>query len=90
VIDPAGQVVGIIDEGDILHRVVDDEDRFGDRVASAMTSRLQTIAVDAPMEALAPIFERDLVAMVMEDDSFLGLITRIDLLNHLRRKLKEA
>jgi cystathionine beta-synthase len=55
-----------------------------------MTSRLQTIAVAAPEEALLPIFERDLVAIVMEDGSFLGLITRIDLLNHLRRKLKEA
>ena len=90
VIDAAGQVVGIIDEGDILHRVVDDEDRFGDKVASAMTSRLQTIAVAAPDEDLLPIFERDLVAIVMEDGNFLGLITRIDLLNHLRRKLKEA
>jgi cystathionine beta-synthase len=33
-----------------------------------------------------PIFEKDFVAIVMDGDSFLGLITRVDLLNHLRRK----
>ena len=88
VLDGGGQVVGIIDESDILHRVVNDEDRFGDSVESAMTSRLQTVQVDAPMEDLLPIFERDLVAIVMHGEAFLGLITRIDLLNHLRRKLK--
>jgi cystathionine beta-synthase len=33
-----------------------------------------------------PIFARDFVAIVMEGDRFLGLITRVDLLNYLRRK----
>ena len=33
-----------------------------------------------------PIFERDRVAIVLDRGDFLGLITRIDLLNHLRRR----
>ena len=31
------------------------------------------------------MFERDEVALVMEGREFLGVITRIDLINHLRR-----
>lgn len=87
VIDEAGKVVGLLDESDLLMVVVKDEDRFRDPVSSAMTSNLQTIQASEPVEALLPIFGRGHVAIVMEGDKFLGLITRIDLINHLRRKL---
>ncbi|HMB77981.1 MAG TPA: pyridoxal-phosphate dependent enzyme [Kiloniellaceae bacterium] len=88
VLDGNGRVIGLIDESDILHRVVADERCFADKVASAMTTRLQTVPVTAALEDLLAVFERDLVAIVMDGENFLGLITRIDLLNHLRRKLK--
>jgi cystathionine beta-synthase len=38
------------------------------------------------METLLPLFERGHVAIVMDGARFLGLITRIDLLNYLRRR----
>jgi cystathionine beta-synthase len=88
VLDPGGGVVGIIDESDILHRVVGDQSRFRDKVESAMTAKLETIGIDQPLERLLPIFDEGRVAIVTEDGRFHGLITRIDLLNHLRRKLK--
>ncbi len=88
VLNDEGKVVGIVDESDILLRVFKDESRFRDKVASAMTEKLETISVDARMEDLLLIFARDFVAIVTEGDRFLGLITRIDLLNHLRRKMK--
>ncbi|WP_174299988.1 hypothetical protein [Caulobacter sp. S45] len=50
-----------------------------------MATRLNTIQVREPLEALLPVFERDEVALVMEGREFLGVITRIDLINHLRR-----
>jgi cystathionine beta-synthase len=40
----------------------------------------------APVEKLKEIFERGMVAIVVDGDEFLGLITRIDLLNWLRRR----
>jgi len=43
--------------------------------------------VDAPMSQLMEIFKRGMVAIVMHDNEFQGLITRIDLLNWLRRRL---
>src|SRR3546814_17767249 len=59
VLDSDGKVVGIIDEGDILLKVFHDDSRFKDPISSAMTSRLETIEADQPMEALLPIFAKD-------------------------------
>ncbi|MEM6576370.1 MAG: pyridoxal-phosphate dependent enzyme [Pseudomonadota bacterium] len=79
------ELVGIIDESDVLLAVYDHEERFSDPVSSAMTSDLDFVPVDADLRSLLPIFDAGKVAIVREDDRFLGLITRIDLLNYLRR-----
>jgi cystathionine beta-synthase len=88
VLDAAGRVVGIIDESDILLAVFRDETHFRDPVSSAMITRLETVQADQPLDALLPVFQHDHVAIVLDGDTFLGLITRIDLLNHLRRRMK--
>jgi cystathionine beta-synthase len=88
VLDKSGKVIGIIDESDILLKVFDDDSRFKDPISSAMTTRLETVDSDQPIEALLPIFAKDHVAIVFHDGRFLGLITRIDLLNHLRRRMR--
>ena len=51
-----------------------------------MESHLVTVPVDAPWQQLLEIFNRGMVAIVMNDGEFLGLVTRIDLLNWLRRR----
>jgi cystathionine beta-synthase len=84
-----GGVAGIIDESDILMTVFLDEERFAEPVASAMTARLETVEAERPLEDLIPIFAHDRVAIVLRRGRFVGLITRIDLLNHLRRRLKQ-
>jgi cystathionine beta-synthase len=53
-----------------------------------MTSKLDMLDAKSPFSALLPIFARDHVAIVKDGDEFLGLITRIDLLNHLRRRMR--
>jgi len=83
-----GKIVGILDESDVLIAVYDYQDRFRDRVDSAMTKRLETVPATTSLNDLLPIFERGHVAVVMEGATVLGLITRIDLLNHLRRRLR--
>jgi len=86
VIDAGGRVVGIIDEEDILFPVMDGRARFDAPVASAMTSRLETISPDHPIGDLKQIFQKGQVAMIVDEGRFLGLITRMDLLSYLRRK----
>lgn len=80
------QIVGIVDESDILLHVYEDERRFAEPVTAAMVSDLESVEYRAPIDALLPIFSRDHVAIVMDEGRFLGLITRVDLLNHLRRR----
>ncbi len=81
-------IVGIIDESDILLAVYGHEDHFKSPVREAMSTNLQTLPPSAPLEALLPVFDQGHVAIVMDGDQFLGLITRYDLLNYLRRRLK--
>ena len=80
------RIVGIVDESDVLLHVYGDEARFRDPVSTAMVSKLDKVDVRAPIESLLPVFDRGHVAIVMDDEKFLGLITRIDLLNFLRRR----
>jgi len=82
------QLVGIVDESDVLLHVYGDEQRFRDPVSTAMVSKLDKIDVRSPIEALLPVFDRGHVAIIMDDAKFLGLITRIDLLNYLRRRVQ--
>jgi len=82
------QIVGIVDESDILLAVYDHEDHFTDPVATAMTSKIETVLPSTPLKDLLPIFDAGHVAIVRDGDDFLGIITRIDLLNHLRRRMK--
>ena len=82
------RIVGIVDESDVLLHVYGDEARFRDPVATAMVSKLDKVNVSAPIEALLPVFDRGHVAIVMDGERFIGLITRIDLLNYLRRRVQ--
>jgi cystathionine beta-synthase len=81
------KVVGIVDESDLLVHVQADPARFKDAVSTAMVRDVETIAPDAPVAALLPVFQRDHVAVVAERGRLVGLITRIDLLNYLRKQL---
>lgn len=82
------RIVGILDESDLLLHVYGDEDRFRDPVSTAMVSKLEVMDVESPIEALLPVFDRGQVAIVVDGERFLGLITRIDLLNYLRRRVQ--
>jgi len=82
-----GRLVGILDESDLVHVMNTDEitrrERFARPVASAMTRDLDTVQVGESLDALIPLFDRDRVAIVLDGETFVGLITRTDLINHL-------
>ncbi|MAL02939.1 MAG: cystathionine beta-synthase, partial [Arenimonas sp.] len=82
------KIVGIVDESDVLMHVYGKEERFKDSVASAMVTQLTLLQVTEPMESLLPVFDQGQVAIVVDGERFLGLITRIDLLNYLRRRVQ--
>jgi len=86
-----GKLVGLIDESDLLLHVTSSLDTSGDRfhgpVSDTMTTELKTLAPTARMRELREILDRGLTAVIADGDHFYGLITRFDLLNHLRRTL---
>jgi cystathionine beta-synthase len=85
----SGRCVGVLDESDLLVVVHAQSDKFHSPVRDAMTSKLETVPANSSVAAVYDILDRGLVALVMEGDTFLGLITRSDLLAHLRRKLSQ-
>jgi cystathionine beta-synthase len=83
-----GKLVGILDESDILRAVGAREgraERFGAKVAAAMTRDVHTLQVHEPLDRLKQLFDRDEVAVVVDGETLVGLITPVDLINHLRR-----
>src|SRR5204863_3708237 len=81
------EVVGILDESDVLLHVYKQPDRFRDKVATAMTQRLETLNPKASFNDLLTVLNHDHVAIILDGERFFGLITRYDLLTFLRRSL---
>jgi cystathionine beta-synthase len=88
VMDHRDRIAGIIDESDILLAVLSDREAFEKPVSDFMTRRIETVRPDRPVEDLVPIFRADRVAIVVDaEDNYLGLITKIDMINYLRNQL---
>jgi cystathionine beta-synthase len=83
-----GKPVGIVDESDVLFAVQGNEEHFRQPVRTAMTTRLRTLPPGASLADVNQVLDEGLVAMVIDGDQLIGLITRTDLLNFMRRRLK--
>jgi cystathionine beta-synthase len=88
VIDASGRVVGLIDESDVLAALLTDEAganrAFALPVKDVMVTRIETISATAPVAELVPLFRKDYIAIVMDGGQFLGVATRLDLINYFR------
>src|SRR5947209_5283139 len=90
VVDESGRAIGILDESDVLVKVHRDSTHFNDQVKNAMTDKLETLTPKSKINDLLKVFDRGRVAIVMDDDKFLGLITRTDLLSYLRLHMPKS
>ncbi|HEY5372789.1 MAG TPA: cystathionine beta-synthase [Polyangiaceae bacterium] len=82
-----GEIVGIVDESDLLLATHRDASIFRNPVREFMSTKLVTVDAHASLESVMPLFDQGLVVIVRDHEHFSGLITRMDVLNHLRRKL---
>jgi cystathionine beta-synthase len=84
------RLVGLVDESDLLGALLTlGESKAFDRpVREVMVTQLETISADAPIRDLVPLFKKDFVAIVVDGGRFLGLVTRIDLINHFRTAMQ--
>jgi cystathionine beta-synthase len=78
-----GALVGIVDESDLLVAAMSTFDQY---VRDVMSTKVETLAPSAPFAELVRVLDRGLVGVIVEQGALFGLITRIDLVNYLRRR----
>lgn len=81
-----GAIVGLVDESDILFAVEGGRASFKAPADTVMTTALEKLPPSGSIADLTALFAADKVAIVADDATFYGLITKVDLINHLRRK----
>jgi len=80
-----GKLVGLIDESDLLARLAANQGVFKDLVETAMSKDVRTLPPSASLADLQGVLKQGDVAVIADADRFYGLVTRFDLLNHLRK-----
>ncbi|HEU4735251.1 MAG TPA: cystathionine beta-synthase [Kofleriaceae bacterium] len=85
-----GALMGIIDESDLLVAALAGDGAFERPVRDIMTTRVETLTPQAPLSELVRVLDAGMVGVVVEKGSLFGLVTRIDLVNYLRRRAAGA
>jgi cystathionine beta-synthase len=78
------ELVGLIDEEDLLVHVHEHEGAFDGIARDIMTRDVATVDAAEPLERLLEVLTRGMVAPILHKRKFQGLVTKIDVLNHLR------
>jgi cystathionine beta-synthase len=87
ILNQDGELEGILDESDILLAITRNAGAFSHPVSQYMTRNLETVSANDSIDTLIPIFQADRIAIVVQGGEYLGLITRIDLINYLRKRM---
>ncbi|MFL2547282.1 MAG: pyridoxal-phosphate dependent enzyme [Candidatus Rariloculaceae bacterium] len=83
-----GLLVGVLTEDDIIRHVFGHPDLMKSPVREAMHTAFVSIDKDMPLNTLVSILQAQPYAAVNDGEHFLGLITRSDMLNHLRKQVQ--
>ena len=83
------ELLGVLDEEDLLLSVTKDQTSFSSSVTEIMTNELDILQVDATNDELLAVLSEGKVAIIYENNNFLGFITKVDLINHYRNKLNQ-
>jgi cystathionine beta-synthase len=87
VIDQQGRAIGMVHETDLLNFLIGNPGRMKEPVRAAMAPLNGTIALDTPLTWLRQVFDENNVAVVLERERVVGIITKIDLIDFLGKKL---
>ena len=78
-------LVGVLDEGDLLMTVSSDQSTFVMPVSKFMTTNLVTLQKDSTIDEVQRVLAGGKVAIIFDADKFLGFVTKVDLINYFRR-----
>jgi cystathionine beta-synthase len=82
-----GALVGVIDETDLLREELSGDRALGRAVRDVMSPRLETLSASASLDELVAVLDRGLVGIILDRGVLYGIVTRIDLVNYLRRRV---
>jgi cystathionine beta-synthase len=82
------QLIGIVTEDDIIRYAFGRPERFNSPVRDAMNATFLRVEKATSINNLVSMLEVRSSAAVMDGATFLGLITRSDVLNYLRRQVR--
>ena len=81
------RLVGVLTEDDIIRHVFGQPALMKSPVSEAMHTAFVSVDKEMPLNTLVSILQAQPYAAVNDGDQFLGLITRSDMLNHLRKQV---
>ncbi|MEM7503823.1 MAG: cystathionine beta-synthase [Pseudomonadota bacterium] len=82
-----GELVGVVDEDAIIQYVFGNPELLNSPVRDAMQTAFIQLDKSASVNNLVAMLHVQPFAAVLDGDAFLGLITRADVLNHLRKQM---
>jgi len=83
-----GKLVGIVTEETIIGHVFGQPELMNSPVADAMETAFIKLDTDTSVNNLVAMLSGQPFAAILDGDEFLGLITRSDVLNYLRRQIR--
>ena len=81
-----GALVGIVDESDLLVAALHGDHAFDKEVRTVMSTKVETLPPEAALTDLVGVLDRGMVGVIVDKGALYGLVTRIDLVNYLRRR----
>ncbi|MEM7431936.1 MAG: pyridoxal-phosphate dependent enzyme [Pseudomonadota bacterium] len=82
-----GKLVGVVTEETIIHHVFGQPELMNAPVADAMETAFVKLDAGATINNLVAMLSVQPFAAILDGEDFLGLITRSDVLNYLRRQI---
>jgi cystathionine beta-synthase len=87
VVDGEGNAVGMVHESDLLEFLIEGKHRMIEPVEAVMASLEGRVGLETPVAFVRSILERGEVAVVMEGERCVGIVSKIDVIDFLGRRL---
>ena len=82
-----GRLVGMISEVDLLTHLLDGSHRPSDPIQPIIDPAPPVVDPDSPLDVLADIFLSSNAAVVVDHGAVAGIVTKIDVIDHLAKQL---